>query len=79
MDRINKFFEHFKQPSTWKGIAVLLGLTGLSIPADVLVAIQSLLPIAEEAFKAGSAVIVGAVATYETIRNEFKQKNGGKK
>ena len=45
-----------KQPSTWRGLAVLLSLFGISIDPDMLAGV-------------GTGVI-GAIGIYETLKNK---------
>jgi hypothetical protein len=55
---MNKFLSHLKQPSTFRGLAVLGGLAGLSLSPQHWEAI-------------GSAV-AAAIALVEIFRNETK-------
>jgi len=53
---INAAMVYAKQPSTWKGIAVLLSATGFALNPEQLGAI--------------SAFIISAIGLYEVFRNE---------
>ena len=57
---MNKVKEYLKQPSTYKGLAVLISLAGMTIA-----------PGAVELIGAG---IIAAIGIYETLRNEKVNK-----
>jgi len=44
-----------KQPSTWRGLALLLSLFGIAIEPDLLAGV--------------GAGVVGAIGIYETVKN----------
>ena len=52
--------EYAKQPSTYKGLGILLGLAGVTV--------------APGAFEVIGAGIITAIGVWETFRNERKKK-----